>query len=53
MRLEVPPSESADPAPPAKALSSSSMKRIAGEMDSAVFKALRRLASERPTVEPS
>src|SRR4028118_197013 len=53
IRLDVPPSESEEPVVPAKDLSSSSMKRIAGEIDSAVLRALRRLASERPTIEPS
>ena len=43
IRLEVPPSESAEPAPPANALSISSMKRIAGEIDSAVRNALRKI----------
>jgi len=51
MRLDVPPSESDEPLVPANDLSSSSMN--SWEIDSAVFKALRRFASERPTIEPS
>ena len=47
IRLDVPPSESEEPVLPANDLSSSSINRITGEIDSAVFKALRRFASER------